>query len=707
MADASAAATSIDRPRAAKVLAYPFHAPPQLDDAAARALLGGKGKSLADMTSKLGLPVPPGFTVVTEACRLYLEFGWTSALSDELDARLAALEHEMDRRFGDPERPLLLSVRSGGAASMPGMMDTVLNVGLDDRTTAGLGRLCGDIAFAEDCRARLAQTYLKSVGKPPPGDPRSQLKGAIEAVFRSWHSDRARAYRKIEGIADDTGTAVNIQAMVFGNLDDRSGTGVVFSRDPSTGTPRLYGDVLFRAQGEDVVAGTHRTLDIDALSRRLPEVGKELKSYVTAIERHYRDLVEVEFTIEAGRLWVLQARAGKRSPAAALRIACDMADDPLFPLAKDEAVRRVGDLLDAARSQLRRGDAPPVLTRGLAASPGLANGILVTNCEDAVARTANGEVVILARPETSPADVEGIAAAAGLLTSRGGFASHAAVVARGWAKPAVVGVSDMEVRADGIVIGERLVPVGSSLSLDGETGEVFDGTIDVVDVTPPEVARLRAWRDAGGSVSPGVAVGLGDDDLIILLAIKGMATKAAIADILQLEKPALDDRLTALGAFVEMPSPLFVKASTLAVKRANEVIAAHRSALANGAQGVLHAFKPYNDVFKALVTDWQTKQADGIRIANDHADHSYDSAILKAVSDCHTQIEAWLNSIVPAASLRLYASRLERAIDRVRCGDVAYLVSPRVDSYHNVWFELHEYLIRLAGRTRAEEEGAH
>jgi pyruvate,orthophosphate dikinase len=685
---------------------HDFDRPPEVDNRSARVLLGGKGKSLFDMTA-LGIPVPPGFTITTPVCRAYLQTGWSDELDSALDAALARLESATGRRLGARAAPLLLSVRSGSAVSMPGMMDTVLNVGLDAETERGLAGLSGDAVFAADCRNRLEHTYAKSVGAPPPAEPRAQLRGAIEAVFRSWNSDRARAYRRIERLADDAGTAVTVQMMVFGNLDDRSGTGVVFSRDPSTGEARLYGDILFRAQGEDVVAGTHRTLSIESLGEILPEAGRQLADCVRRVERHYRDLVEVEFTIEAGRLWILQARIGKRSPRAALRIAYDLAEDPDFPLSRAEGVARVGDLLATASFTTRGGAALAPLARGLAASPGAASGVLATSSEQAVELAGGGSAVILARPETSPSDIEGIAAAAGLLTARGGFASHAAVVARGWGKPAVVGVAGLEVGETGIEIGGVTLESGSLISIDGLTGEVFQGVIDIEDATPPEAAILRAWRDGAAGAGPAAAHSpIGDDDLVLLLAIKGMATADNLAEIAGLDRATFDARLQAFTGLFERPNAMFVKAAPAAAERAAAIIAEHAETLGS-ATLLLEEFKGHNETFKASVTAWQMRPSGDGHVPNDHSDAAYDTAILAAIQAGHESIMDWLAAIQPARALGHYAARLSRALARVHAGESAYLVSPRIDSYHNVWFELHEYLIRLGGRTRRQEEQGH
>ncbi|MGZ6874583.1 MAG: pyruvate, phosphate dikinase, partial [Blastococcus sp.] len=406
-------------------------------------LVGGKAAHLGVMATQLRLPVPPGFVISTAACRAYLSGGWPDGLDEEIRDALRGIEEQVGRRFGDPADPLLVSVRSGAPVSMPGMMDTVLNLGLNEQTAAGLAAVTGDDAFADDCLRRFTSMYTSVVGVDEvPADPWAQLRGAIEAVFRSWNSERATAYRAVEGISDELGTAVTVQAMVFGNRGEHSGTGVLFTRDPSTGRAAPFGDVMFGAQGEDVVAGSHHTEPIAVLDDRAPAVAADLWRYADALERHYADMCDIEFTIEEGTLWMLQVRAGKRSPQAALRMAVDMAEDPDFPLTRDQAVRRVlRHLADPPTTWSGRpGDLAPI-TRGLPASPGLATGEIVTSPADAVALAGDGRRVLLVRAETSPEDVPAMAKAAGVLTCRGGLASHAAVVARGWGIPAVVGAA--------------------------------------------------------------------------------------------------------------------------------------------------------------------------------------------------------------------------------------------------------------------------
>ncbi|MDP9431992.1 MAG: pyruvate, phosphate dikinase [Actinomycetota bacterium] len=499
-------------------------------------LLGGKGANLAEMT-RLGLPVPPGFTITTEACRHYLrEQRDPPELAGQLPEALAALERRAGKQLGAPTDPLLVSVRSGSKFSMPGMMDTVLDIGLNDRSVLGLARQSGNAQFAWDSYRRLLQMFGRTVlgvagelfedalekakldagaaedvdlgeeslrrlvdeygqlimdasGRPFPQDPHEQLLLAVHAVFASWNSPRAVVYRRAEGIPGDLGTAVNVCAMVFGNLGHHSGTGVAFTRDPSTGRRGTYGDYLPSAQGEDVVAGIRNALPLAELEHLNPTAYRELLGHMSTLERHYRDLCDIEFTIERGRLWMLQTRVGKRTPAAAFRIAVQLVDEGVIDL--DEALRRVtGAQLTSL--MFPRFDGAGVrrrLARGVAASPGAAVGVAVFDSAQAVARAAAGESVVLVRRETNPDDLAGMIAAAGVLTSRGGKTSHAAVVARGMGRTCVCGAEGLIVDAvarrfttsDGTVVAE-----GEVISLDGSTGEVFLGA---VPVTPSPVVR--------------------------------------------------------------------------------------------------------------------------------------------------------------------------------------------------------------------------
>ncbi len=507
-------------------------------------LLGGKGANLAEMTSVLGLPVPPGFTISTDACRAYMAGGWPEGLTAEVGRARARLEARMGKRIGDARDPLLVSVRSGAKFSMPGMMDTVLNLGLNDKSVEGLAAQKDDERFAYDSYRRFVAMYGRIVlgipgeefdslldaakelanttsdagipvellrylvdayqqiverhtGTPFPQDPDDQLRGAIEAVFASWNGPRAIAYRVRERIAHDLGTAVNVQAMVFGNRDDNSGTGVGFTRDPATGATGEYGDFLVNAQGEDVVAGIRNTEPLAALKDRFPKIHRELLGIFARLEAHYRDMCDTEFTIEQGKLWMLQTRVGKRTGRAALKMAVDMTAEPKIRLTRAEAIGRItGDHLDQVLHPQFAGSGHTVLTTGLGASPGAAVGRVYLTADDAEAAAARGEQVVLVRSETSPEDVHGMLAAEGILTARGGLVSHAAVVARGWGKPAVVGAEAVRIQGRSFSVGDVVVNEGDWISLDGTAGIVVLGQVPLSQgETPPEFDTVLAWSD--------------------------------------------------------------------------------------------------------------------------------------------------------------------------------------------------------------------
>ena len=509
-----------------------------------RDLLGGKGANLAEMTSVLGLPVPHGFTISTEACRAYIEEGWPEGLTNEGEEAVVDLERRMGKKLGDPADPLLVSVRSGAKFSMPGMMDTVLNLGLNDQSVDGLAKQTSDERFAYDSYRRFIQMYGRIVlgikgeafdhlfeaakelagaksdaevptallrylvssfknivqaksGKPFPQDPREQLRGAIEAVFSSWNGERAIAYRQREGISHDLGTAVNVQAMVFGNRDENSGTGVGFTRDPATGEKGAYGDFLVNAQGEDVVAGVRNTEPLSAIGKRFPEIYKELMEIFKRLELHYRDMCDIEFTIEQGKLWMLQTRVGKRTGRAALKMAVDMHTDPGIELTRSEAVLRVtADHLDQVLHPQFATRNVHVIAKGLGASPGAAVGKVYFSPEDVVAATKRGERTILVRKETSPDDVAGMLAAEGIVTARGGLVSHAAVVARGWGKPAVVGADSVHIMGRSFVASGVTVVEGDEISIDGTSGEIVLGAVEVsVSEPSKEFETILSWAD--------------------------------------------------------------------------------------------------------------------------------------------------------------------------------------------------------------------
>ncbi|WP_127573884.1 pyruvate, phosphate dikinase [Georgenia faecalis] len=512
-------------------------------------LLGGKGANLAEMT-RLGLPVPPGFTITTEACRAYMATGQVPAdLRVEVTLALREIEDTFGRRLGDFYEPLLVSVRSGAKFSMPGMMETVLNVGLNDASVQGLAQFSGDERFAWDSYRRLIQMFGKTVldvdgdlfaaalddlkaergvrddvelgaedlrglvetfkqivraeaGRDFPQHPREQLDLAIEAVFGSWNTERAALYRRRERIPNDLGTAVNIVTMVFGNLGETSGTGVCFTRDPSTGHAGVYGDYLTNAQGEDVVAGIRNTIPLADLEQIDPSSYAELRQAMRRLETHYRDLCDIEFTIERGKLWLLQTRVGKRTAAAAFRVATQLVDEHLITM--DEAISRVTgeQLTKLLFPQFDAAADKTLLTRAMAASPGAAVGEIVFDNAQAIERTDAGADVVLVRRETSPDDLAGMMVAAGILTSRGGKTSHAAVVARGMGTCAVVGAEalDVDVAKQEVRVGERTLVAGDVIALDGTNGEVYLGDVPVVD--SPVMTYIADGLDAGLAACP-------------------------------------------------------------------------------------------------------------------------------------------------------------------------------------------------------------
>jgi pyruvate, orthophosphate dikinase len=716
---------------------FDFDAPPDLPPEALRSLLGGKGANLVVMANELGLPVPPGFTISSEACLAYFSDGWPAGLDEELREHMQRLGERVGRRFGDPVDPLLVSVRSGAPVSMPGMMDTILNLGLNAETARGLAQVTGDDAFAADCLRRFREGYQQVIGtEHVPEDPWLQLRAAVEAVFRSWNSDRAQAYRRREGIADDLGTAVTVQTMVFGNRGEDSGTGVLFTRDPSTGEARLYGDVMFNAQGEDVVAGGHETESLSALDQRLPGVAAELRDYADVLERHYADLCDIEFTIEQGRLWMLQVRVGKRSPRAALRMAIDMARDESFPCSREEAVRRVAHLLaDPPHVFVRDGEGPRPVASGLPASPGVASGGIATSSDAAEAAAEEGRKVILVRSETSPEDVRGMARSAGVLTARGGLASHAAVVARGWGIPAVVGADSVEPGDDSVRINGRSLAAGETITIDGSTGEIYIGDLSGSWEVAPEALALQEWaRELGidvagsGPVSePGADVAaeaeagragltdadrdaaLADEDVLRALLVKGVTELEHLAAAMLAEP---DQAKLHVDALVEKKMAEFggagLRLSSEGKLKALEVFASDRRSIGEERSvEFLDSFHDFDVRMKDIVTAWQMRDVDGEQVFNDHTDIDYDAKVLDDLAALHAETASWMAPLAePLRRYAVYRARLNGALELARGGDTRYVASPRVDSYHSVWFELHEDLIRLAGRRRSDEAAA-
>jgi len=517
------------------------------DSGGGRELLGGKGTGLAEMT-QLGIPVPDGFTITTEACRAFLADGGEvpRGLDAEVDEHIAGLERRTGKGFGDEQNPLLLSVRSGAAISMPGMMDSILNLGLNDVAAEGLAASTGNERFALDSYRRLVQMYgevvdgvdghrfeqaltdlktargvgqdvdltaydlrelvatfaaiyAEETGSGFPQDPRDQLRRAYRAVFDSWNAPRAQVYRRANDIADDLGTAVNVVEMVFGNRGERSGTGVCFTRDPATGERRLYGEFLANAQGEDVVAGIRTPEPIERMRERMPDAFEQLVETLERLEGHYRDLQDIEFTVEEGTLYLLQTRTGKRTAAAALRVAAEMVDEGL--ISREEAVARIDpDQLDQLLHPMIDPDARvEVAARGLNASPGAASGAIVLDADTAEERGRAGEDVILVRWETTPDDIHGLIQARGVLTAHGGMTSHAAVVARGMGKPCIAGCEDLsiDVAAGTVRIGVDELRAGDVITIDGGTGRVIVGSVPLV---PPAIdenfGTILEWADA-------------------------------------------------------------------------------------------------------------------------------------------------------------------------------------------------------------------
>ncbi|OFW65838.1 MAG: hypothetical protein A2Z12_04735 [Actinobacteria bacterium RBG_16_68_21] len=586
---------------------YGLDAPPNASPGCVQQVLGNKGANLAVMTRELGLPVPPGFTITTEACLAYLEHGWPPGLDDEIRSHLQRIEQVLGRRFGGPGHPLLVSVRSGAPISMPGMMETILNLGLNDATERGLAETAADATFAAACRARFDKRYRQVVGvSTVPSDPWEQLRAAIEAMFRSWNSERASAYRAHEAIPDDLGTGVTVQAMVFGNLGDDSATGVVFTRNPVTGEAELYGDVMFGAQGEDIVAGTHTPDPISALDTRMPEIASELRRYADILERRFTDVCDIEFTVERGKLWMLQVRKGKLTPPAALRVAIEMAEHPDFPLSRVGAVERVA--------------------RHLVDSPERIDGATTPVFVDAPGV-----------PKLPVADVMKLL---------------------DWAK-------------------ELKLPIG-----------------DTADESP-------ATQKPANTPEP--------DAVIRALFIKGFATPALLAPAVLTTEELLTPVVEALrtDGLVSTAGPMF-QLTDGGKARGTELMDADRAAWSiPAATKALDAFVALDHRMKEIVTAWQMRIVDGEQALNDHTDAVYDGRVLADFSRLHADAANWLRPLGDELPrLGDYAARLAGAAAQVAGGDHAYIASPRLDSYHSVWFELHEDLIHLAGRTREDEVAA-
>ena len=750
--------------------------------------IGGKAWGVNRMRA-LKLPVPPSIAATTQACREYFAAG--GVVPDELWAQIVGhmnvLEEGTGRRFGAARQPLLVSVRSGAAHSMPGMMDTVLNLGINADVEAALAAESGDPGYAADTHRRFVEQYRKVVlggrAAPIPVDPWIQLRSAVAAVFDSWQSPRARVYRANRGLSDDGGTAVTIQAMVFGNLDGRSGTGVLFSRNPMTGDAPAWGEWLTRGQGEEVVSGKLTPRPLDALREQMPQVHVELMRAAATLEADARDIQDIEFTVESGRLWLLQMRVAKRSPQAAVRAAVAFAEEGL--ISKEEAVRRLG--VDQARQlpalQLAQQAARQrPLAVGEPACPGVASGVVVIDPEDAQARARRGEDVILARATTSPDDLHGIIAARGLITEQGGSTSHAAVVSRELGRPCVVGCGSNTVTA---LAGQRV-------TLDGASGRVWAGNLAVEQTDEASIGDLRklvewglslvpikllkvaeapadaidldtfgeGWRvalrpgivvrgrvlETDQGIQAAMAAGVraavvryrlpallaclqparaeADADskwgavpvtqaadipellLLRLLGLKGRAPPDILADSLSLPSDvvaATYTRLCERGLCTRAGAAL--RLTREGQEHLTVLLAGERAQADPAAVVALYEeFCVFNAELKQIMTAWQLT---GDGTPNIHGDADYDRAVLQRLSDLHVRAGPLIQRLARLAPrLAAYSVRLAKAHARIAAGDHGYVARIIIDSYHTVWFELHQELISLAGLNHEAEARA-
>ncbi|MFI1913566.1 pyruvate, phosphate dikinase [Nocardia sp. NPDC020380] len=686
-----------------------------------REKIGGKAWSIDHMRA-LGLPVPPAFVLTTDAWADYTRRG---VLADEIWAQvlagIAVIERGTGRRFGSAERPLLVSVRSGAAISMPGMMDTVLNLGMTDAVQQALADETRNPAYANDTRQRFLHQYRETVlGDPAgavPADPWEQLRGAIEAVFRSWDSPRAKTYRANRGVSGTLGTAVTVQAMVFGNLDECSGTGVLFSRNPNTGHGPVYGEWLVGGQGEDVVSGRTTPRPLDELAATQPEVHERLIAAAQLLEQDGRDIQDVEFTVESGTLWLLQSRPAKRSARAAVRAAVAMVAEDL--ISTDEALRRI--TADQVREVLRPASGDTTghepLARGESACPGLASGIVVTDPDEAETRAEAGEDVILVRPTTSPDDLHGMIAARAIVTELGGTTSHAALVSRELGRPCVVGCGP------GVV--EALT--GRTVTVDGGAGLVLPGAVagkPVEQAVLDDVAQLGQWAGVTGeqladrlesrsaatenSEHEEVSVDAPVTELALLrlVGIKGRVNADNLAASLGAEASEIVSRCDELvGAGLCATTPAGFRLTPEGRPRLELLLTEERRTVdAAALTAAYDEFCVYNADLKVIITDWQMKDPATV---NDHADPEYDAGVLTRLTATHQRLRPLIRRLGGLAPrLVRYTDRLDRAVERIGEGDHTYVARPIMDSYHTVWFELHEDLIGLCGLTRAEEAAA-
>ncbi|MGW5107028.1 pyruvate, phosphate dikinase [Nocardia sp. NPDC004123] len=693
-----------------------------------REKIGGKAWSIDHMRA-LGLQVPPAFVITTDGWADYTRRG---AIADEIWAQvldgIAMIERGTGRRFGSAERPLLVSVRSGAAISMPGMMDTVLNLGMTDAVQQALAVETSNPAYAQDTRQRFVHQYRETVlgdaNGAVPADPWDQLRGAIEAVFRSWDSARAKTYRANRGVPDTLGTAVTVQAMVFGNLDELSGTGVLFSRNPNTGDGPVYGEWLVGGQGEDVVSGRLTPRPLDELAATQPAVHERLIAATQLLERDGRDLQDVEFTVESGTLWLLQSRPAKRSARAAVRTAVAMVEEGL--ISADEALDRV--TAEQVREVLRpasgdTGGQEP-LARGESACPGLASGVVVTDPDEAEARAEAGEDVILVRPTTSPDDLHGMIAARAIVTELGGTTSHAALVSRELGRPCVVGCGPGVVAA----------LTGRSVTVDGGAGLVLPGEVvakPVEQAVLDDVRQLAQWAGVTGeqladrlenrAVASEEAEAATENAEQEEVSVNAPVTELAVLRLVGIKGRVNADNLAAslFADTAEIAScceglvtagycattPAGFRITPEGRPRLEQLLAEERATVDAAAMTAAYdEFCVFNGDLKVIITDWQMKDPATV---NDHADAEYDTSVLGRLNETHQRLRPLIGRLGGLAPrLSRYLDRLDRAVERIAEGDHTYVARPIMDSYHTVWFELHEDLIGLCGLTRAEEAAA-
>jgi pyruvate, orthophosphate dikinase len=731
-----------------------------------RQLLGGKGAGLVEMHQNLGLPVPPGFVLSTELCRRFLSSGWPAGLDQAIEKNINAVERATGQRFGDRQRPLLVSVRSGAPVSMPGMMDTILNLGANQQTIAGLMARTRDERFALDTWSRFNRMYARTVlgispdelganpagnasisilradveallnmcsrrKTPIPDDPREQLRGAIEAVFRSSRSERSRVYAMRERLPLDVPTAIVVQAMVYGNMGASSGTGVAFTRNPSTGANEPYGDFLVNAQGDDVVSGARSSEPLAAMARHLPDAHYELLRIMRRLEEHNRDLCDIEFTVEEGQLHILQVRIGKRTAIAAARIAVEMASEGECLITREEAVRRMThEQLQKLGSIAKVRGGVASIASGVAASPGVVSGVICLNPYRVTALAEAGQNVILVRPTTSPDDVHGMVRAVGIVTSTGGLVSHAALIARGWGIAAVCGVENIGFKP-GLTIAGVPLQEGDHLTIDGESGTIYLGDcVELDHEEPPQLQTLRHWAaelgvplggdttpDAGHPIvnaeRPNMAVGQDVDiyhpdafAVMRALSLLGFATYERIGVSLATPVETVRGVIEGLQAHYLIHGPGGIGLAPQGRMWLQAQLNAERERVDQTSVDLVYReFMELDADFKRLVTDWQVRVVDGRMIANDHTDTDYDDAVRAGLAAFHLETMELIPRIcVFASRLGPFEVRFARAAAAVSAGDGSMIASPLKDSYHTVWFELHEELIHLSGRNRAIEE---